>query len=62
MIQLKSFAMWHDGRAEKEVNEFMKDKDVIDIKVVGLRDEKFGFDYLSYTVIYNEKLEEKNNE
>ena len=53
-IQLKSFTMWKDGIAEKDVNEFMKDKDVIDVKVVGLRDEQFGFDYLSYTVIYKE--------
>lgn len=59
MIKLKSFTDWRDGRAEKEVNEFMKDKDVIDVKVVGLRDEQFGFDYLSYTVIYKEKLEEE---
>lgn len=54
MIRLKSFTIWQDGIAEKEVNEFMTDKDVIDVKVVGLRDEQFGFDYLSYTVIYKE--------
>lgn len=51
---ITSFTSRYDHEAQEQINDFIRDKDVVDIKIGGSRNE-YGEPVYQYIIIYKEE-------